>query len=222
MGGIVSGWWAPLAALLGLLGADLLSGLIHWGCDTWGSTRTPILGQIAIRTFREHHVDPKSITRHDFVETNGHNIGLSALPGSVGLIVLEFHTMFTTFLAMTFLSMATFVALTSQIHKWAHMAAPPRLIGYLQKARLIISPKHHDQHHAVPFNRNFCITVGWMNGPLHAVRFFETLERMISRVTGLVPRQDDIGDEAAAAVMLTSEEANEAVPQSEAPAKSSA
>jgi hypothetical protein len=40
-------------------------------------------------------------------------------------------------------------------------------------------------------------TLGWMNGPLRAIRFFETLERTITAVTGVVPREDDLGKEAA-------------------------
>ena len=67
----------------------------------------------------------------------------------------------------------------------------------LQRARLIISPGHHSVHHAAPYTRNYCITVGWLNGPLRAVRFFETLERVISAVTGAVPREDDLGSEKA-------------------------
>lgn len=40
-----------------------------------------------------------------------------------------------------------------------------------------------------------------MNGPLRAVRFFETLEWIISSVTGAVPREDDIGQEAALEIL---------------------
>jgi hypothetical protein len=195
----VSGWWLPLAALVGILASDFASGFVHWMFDTWGSVDTPVVGRLAIRTFRHHHVDAKAITRHDFIETNGHNVSLSLLPVTVGVFLVrpESATLLEVFIGMALLSLAVFNGFTGQIHKWAHTDSPPRLVRLLQRARLVISPDHHSPHHSAPYTRSYCITVGWLNAPLRAVRFFETLERIITWMTGAIPREDDLGAEQA-------------------------
>jgi ubiquitin-conjugating enzyme E2 variant len=174
------------AFVVGMLMADFISGAVHWACDTWGTPSTPLLGPLAIRTFREHHVDDKAILRHDFVETNGQSIALSVLPASVGLYVTRDGA--SGFWAASLLAMAVFVSLTSQIHKWAHMDRPPRVVSYLQRARVILSIEHHHVHHVHPHAANYCITVGWLNRPLRVLRFFEALEFVIERTTGYAPR----------------------------------
>jgi ubiquitin-conjugating enzyme E2 variant len=197
-GHIISGWWIPLTVFVGLLAADFVSGLVHWGFDTWGSTSTPVVGQLAIRTFREHHVDARAMTKHGFVETNGHNVMLSLIPSWVGVAATHYHvvlgSLLATLVAMSCFFMAACVAMTSQIHKWAHLPPErvPHLVRHLQQASLIINSRHHDRHHERPHDTHYCITVGWMNGPLEAIHFFPAVERLITAITGVQPREEDL------------------------------
>jgi ubiquitin-conjugating enzyme E2 variant len=195
-------WVVLTAALLGYLAADLVSGLVHWAADTWGSPDLPVIGPAVLQPFREHHRDPLAITRHDFVETNGNNclaclpfmglaIWLAPKPGEAGSVFLS-----------SFLGALVFwELLTNQFHKWAHLPAPPPLIAALQRWHLILPPAHHQLHHTRPFNSHYCITTGWLNGPLGWARAFPLLEWCITACTGALPRRDDLGTAAATQVM---------------------
>jgi ubiquitin-conjugating enzyme E2 variant len=54
--------------------------------------------------------------------------------------------------------------------------------------RLILSPEHHDLHHRHPYADNYCITNGWMDGPLRFLRFFAVLEWILTKLSGVLPR----------------------------------
>lgn len=178
----------------GYVAADLFSGLVHWAFDTWGSPDTPVVGKTFIVPFRIHHSDPKDITLHGFVATNGHNC-LSAVPPLAAALLVPAHTLWGA-MAITFLVALCFgVFLTNQFHKWAHDASAGPVVRWLQDSRLILSPAHHDLHHAAPYDRHYCITTGWLNRPLLAIGFFRRLERGIAAVTGWSPRVDDLKDE---------------------------
>ena len=198
----------PLGVVGGLLLADFVSGFVHWLFDTWGSPETPVIGRTLIRTFREHHVDEKAMTTHDFVETNGSNF-LGAIALASVAIVIERTTegRVGAVFAATLVSGSLLIGMTSQIHKWAHLEQPPALIGLLQRSRILLTAEHHAEHHSAPFDRHYCITCGWLNAPLSAIRFFRTLERTITAVTGALPRRDDIGKEAALAIVEADDEA---------------
>jgi len=208
-----AGTWLLLSAvLLGYLAADFVSGFVHWLGDTWGSTEMPILGKALIRPFREHHVDEKAITRHDFVETNGNNC-LISLPVAVIALCLPMSSAGWVFFASFLGAMIFWVMATNQFHKWSHMDTPPALVGLLQRVHLILPPDHHRIHHTKPYNKYYCITVGWLNKPLTMVHFFPAAERLITWATGQLPRQDDIGAEAALALVAAESDSEAPVVQ---------
>jgi len=189
---------AVAAFMVGFIAADFGSGFVHWVADTWGTPEWPIIGKALIRPFREHHVDQKEITRHDFIETNGNNCFIST-PAAAIAALLPDGTVWFFLAAMTF-AMCLAIFGTNQFHKWAHMDTPPRYAQVLQQASLILPPEHHAVHHTAPYAKYYCITVGWLNEALFRLRFFQTLEKIIAHLTGLIPREDDIGKRAALVV----------------------
>lgn len=181
------------AILLGYIGADFVSGLIHWLGDTWGTPETPLIGKVFIRPFREHHIDQTAITRHDFIETNGSNCvaSLLVLLPTIALLFKLPRNSFIVFLLSSITSLTISIFATNQFHKWAHLIQPPRLIAWLQQKRFILSPRHHAVHHLYPYDRYYCITVGWLNTLLEKLHFFRYAEQIITRVTGAVARKND-------------------------------
>jgi ubiquitin-conjugating enzyme E2 variant len=160
---------APLTALLAVpvawVAADLLSGLLHWACDTFGSVHTPVVGRAFIRPFRAHHADPEEMTRHDFVETHGASC-FAALPLAAAACLVPW-----PFLQALLACTALGALATNQCHKWAHMdeAATPPLVRWLQRRGLVLPREHHRLHHTAPFDTHFCMSCGWLNTPFNAL-----------------------------------------------------
>ncbi|KAG8198172.1 hypothetical protein JTE90_006921 [Oedothorax gibbosus] len=186
-----------IAALCGVIVADFLSGLVHWGADTWGSVDVPIIGKAFLRPFREHHIDPTAITRHDFIETNGDNFMVTVpflahmayqfLTHPVERILRAYHWNCFVFL------LGIFVAMTNQIHKWSHTYfGIPSWVVLLQDLHVILPRRHHRIHHVAPHETYFCITTGWLNYPLELLQFWPFLERAIESAFACRPRSDDL------------------------------
>jgi plasmanylethanolamine desaturase len=198
---LLSGFMVGATALSAYVAADFISGLFHWMGDTWGSPETPLAGKVFVRPFREHHIDQKAITRHGFIEVNGANcaISLGPLLGTHFLAIDE-GRMGAVLLALFLGTFLFWIFLTNQFHSWAHQDQPPKIVAWLQKMHLILPDDHHQVHHAAPYMKYYCITNGWLNEPLHRLRFFRVLEKIISATTGMIPRKDDIGEKAAVAI----------------------
>ncbi len=177
-----TGDWIYLGftALTGYLTADFLSGVVHWVGDTLGDTTTPIIGKNFVMPFRQHHVDPKEISTHDFIETNGNNCIVVLLPLAIAYLLMPTETTFWFFVSTLMGFLALFIVATNQFHKWAHSDQPPRVAVLLQRWGLILSPEHHNIHHAQPHDRHYCITVGWMNPLLNRIQFFRGAEALVA------------------------------------------
>jgi hypothetical protein len=167
------------AVLLGVVAADLSSGLIHWGCDTFFAEDTPVIGRALIGPFREHHRDPLAITRRTFLRLSSSNfLGSTGVLGAVwgvgALIGVAASPLFDAWAATLTLGLAV----TNQIHKWAHLPRVPRAVAWLQRVRLLLSPSGHGRHHASGEGA-FCITTGWLNPALDRLGVFARLERLV-------------------------------------------
>jgi ubiquitin-conjugating enzyme E2 variant len=182
---VTTGSGALRLALTGLsayVASDLISGVVHWAGDTLGDESVPFVGPNFIKPFRIHHVDQLAITRHDLVETNGNNCIVVLGPLTAAFLVLPARDgwLFDACVFMAFL--AAFVVATNQFHKWAHQPNPPAIARVLQASGLILTTPHHDRHHAPPHDRNYCITVGWLNPLLDFIGFFRGAEWVVAQV----------------------------------------
>ena len=181
------------AALAGWVLADFMSGLVHWGADTWGSARFPILGPTLIRSFREHHVDPTAITRHDFVETNGASC-LVCLPilGYALTVHLSTESVGLIFLVTALSSLSFWTLMTNQAHQWAHQGRKAHpWVRKIQSLWIVLPAARHAEHHQTPFVDSYCITTGWLNPLLNRIQLFRGLEWLVYTVTGAIPRLED-------------------------------
>jgi len=168
--------WLTLAVAvpLGYLFADFASGLAHWFCDTFFEEDTPVVGRLLIYPFRDHHRDPRAMTRHDFLELTGNSclgmvpVHAGALTWAPGLFVEAWLLVF---------GLALFA--TNLFHRWAHAARAPRAVLWLQARGLVLAPGPHAVHHTPPNRAAYCVTSGWANRWTDRFGVFERLERAL-------------------------------------------
>jgi hypothetical protein len=183
-------WWLPFVVLAAGAVADLLSGVVHWTADTWGRESWPVVGPRVLRPFRVHHVNPEDMLGRGFLDLNG-DVALLTLPILAAAWLMPAGTGAGLVAASFFTAWAAWALPTNQVHQWAHMPRPPRVVRWLQRARVILPPATHRVHHASPYATHYCIATGWNNAWTARVGFFVRLERLVTRLTGLVPREDE-------------------------------
>ncbi len=182
-GGEIGLWALVVGVPLGAyLAADFVSGLVHCAADNFGDERTPLFGPAFVKPFRDHHRDPLDITSHDFVEANGNSclVNLFVLVPTYAFVPVAHHGAALVW-GVFILFFTAAITMTNQIHKWAHMEAPPAAVVMMQRWGMILTKNVHQVHHTVPFDRFYCITNGWMNPLLDKLKAFELLVKVVKR-----------------------------------------
>ncbi|MCI4643355.1 MAG: fatty acid desaturase family protein [Hyphomonadaceae bacterium] len=170
--------------LAGLFLADFVSGVFHWFEDRYGNPKWPILGH-TIRANQEHHHRPRAFLAGSFFKRNKEVL----IIGTV---------FFALFWALGWLNLFTgsavaFGMFANEFHRAAHRspAENGRLITAAQKTGLAQSFRHHAAHHRKGKDTHYCVMTNYLNPGLERIHFFQTIERIIKRLTGIVPRLDD-------------------------------
>ena len=187
-----SAWpWLATGFLVGYLLADLLSGTVHWFCDSFFAPDTPLIGRTIIHPFRDHHDHPDAITQYGFLEQDSTSYMIIIPPLLLALRaggpdVTSPTAVFIHGLLFTF---AVGALGTNLFHKWAHARRVPPGVRWLQERGIILSPEAHHLHHSA-YTHGYCVTHGWMNVILDRVDFFGRAERLI-RTAMRRPRPED-------------------------------
>lgn len=169
--------WVLAGLASGYLLADLLTGIVHWFCDTFFDEATPFIGPGLIAPFREHHRDPLLMTQHGFLELTGSSFrGLAPL---LVLFVWQGRSMPPTANAFVF-ALAAGAAGTNLLHRWAHDPSPPPLATFLQRTGVVLTPGRHARHHQPPYAAAYCVTSGWMNPLCERLRLWSRFEAVLS------------------------------------------
>ena len=82
---------------------------------------------------------------------------------------------------------------TNEIHCWTHRSPREngKIITFLQRAKILQSPRGHAVHHTDPKDRSYCTVTDWLNPLLDRFDFFARLERFVLQTTGLKRRVDE-------------------------------
>lgn len=164
--------------------ADFVAGVVHWLEDAYGQEDTPVLGQLVIKPNIIHHHLPRFFTKYSWWQSSWQLVvlGLVTLGSAWALGLLSWHVWVFVLLSIN----------ANEIHKMAHRtrAENGAFITALQNLHILQTPRHHALHHSDPKNTYYCPITNFVNPVLESVKFWEQLEAVIERLTGVRHRDD--------------------------------
>lgn len=179
--------WVFAQIVLGILFADLMSGIVHWYIDTYGDPDTPVLGRHVYHPTINHHAEPLDCIRASFWSRNGPLCGLMSV-FIAGFLLLGWINAFT-------LSAIFAGVFASEIHVWSHKPKRmrPVLVRWLQNRKIILTPREHWLHHTGGFNQRYCTITNLLNPLIDRLRLFRLVEGFIEGVARRRPRDEIMG-----------------------------
>jgi ubiquitin-conjugating enzyme E2 variant len=173
-----------LKAAIAVLAAELVAGAVHWFEDAYVREDTPVLGSLIARANIVHHHFPRYFTRNSWWQSSFDLIALSA--------ALLAGAWFLNCLTWPVWLFAAVSANANELHKWTHRtpAENGRVVTFLQKTRILQTPRHHALHHTDPKNSHYCTVTNVLNPVLDGVRFWDGIEWLLAKTIGLERRPD--------------------------------
>ena len=187
--------WYQLAlgVLIGLFVLDWFSGLVHWSYDTWFDERIPGF-QRSVSIAREHHVLPYHIVAYGFRDQVSYSAWpafVFVAPFGVALSLLAEPTLPVYLGVLLITLVCAGMLFGSHCHLLGHQPAKSRVIRFLQRNHLLISPSYHRFHHNANHDTRYGVINGWSNLVCDRIGFWRWLERVVHALTSAQPRRSD-------------------------------
>lgn len=184
--------WFCVAVPAGLFLSDWMSGLVHWATDTWFSE---VFFCRTISIAREHHIFPGNIVGYGIRDYLGYSSWPTVLIVGPLVLILTLSLEISNgafFAVIVCTEIALVMVFGTYAHRLGHVRSNSRIIRMLQRCRLLITPAYHAVHHSARHDIRYCVINGWANAVCDRIGFWRGLELLIIRLTGAVPRQNDM------------------------------
>jgi hypothetical protein len=173
-----------LRAIRTIFTAEFFAGVVHWFEDAYVREDTPLLGRYVARPNIVHHHYPRYMTRHKWWQSSWDLCLLSALVVVTAWLCGVLNWQIWLF--------AIVAANANEFHKWAHRTSVENgpVISFFQSLGVLQTAQHHALHHTDPKNSHYCTMTNYLNPILDGIRFWDGMEWMLAKTTGLQRRPD--------------------------------
>lgn len=175
--------------------ADFITGVVHHFEDTWGLPSWPLIGRTVIVDNINHHKMPLQIgDGSTFWGRTGYSFMLA---GVVFLIMWPLGLLYWQVIVTGIIA-----CFGNEVHCYAHRKASDvtdsKIIQFtvklLHEMAIIQLPQHHAKHHRGAHDTCFCTISNLVNPVLERIRFWKSLEWVVSKLGISVKRGDESRD----------------------------